>query len=570
MIGARALRKYRSIPYSAEYPYAPCTWIARCAARNAHSVACHFASDVSRVLRRPSFFIHAACMTSSFDVSYPSTISAIMSWTNWYLPIGCPNVSRSRAYSTDFSRHARMTPHAPAATVKRPWSRPCMAISKPWPSSPTRFSAGTSTFSKKSSPVEPAQMPSLFSVSAVVNPRIPRSTTKAEMPLCFADGSLFAKTRAWSATFAYEIQFLEPFRTYVSPSRRALDFIEATSEPAAGSVRPKQAIFSPRAWGTSQRCFCSSVAYLSSASEFRPTCTETRVRNAASPRSISSHASASQTKSSPAPPYSSGTTMPSRPSSAMPSITFRSSRCAMSFSTAFGSMRSSTNSRTVSWINRCSSVRSKSMAESLWKRIAELLLAIESFELERLELDVSPEFKRVTTVVHLHGAGQEGLGEDVTYGAPEQDAFQREGPGLPLAGSRTLGEFSRLLDTLELFPEEPAMPAYRDYRRWALESAALDLALRQAGVSLAEALGREPKPVTFVSSMRLGEPATIEPLARWLDLYPALRFKLDPTSTWDDALVSALVETRAVDTLDLKGVYEGTPVDQAGDPTLYA
>ena len=41
-----------------------------------------------------------------------------------------------------------------------------MAISKPWPSSPTRFSAGTSTFSKKSSPVEPAQMPSLFSVSA--------------------------------------------------------------------------------------------------------------------------------------------------------------------------------------------------------------------------------------------------------------------------------------------------------------------------------------------------------------------------------------------------------------------
>ena len=27
-----------------------------------------------------------------------------------------------------------MTPHAPAATVKRPWSRPYMAISKPWPS----------------------------------------------------------------------------------------------------------------------------------------------------------------------------------------------------------------------------------------------------------------------------------------------------------------------------------------------------------------------------------------------------------------------------------------------------
>ena len=31
------------------------------------------------------------------------------------------------------------------------------------------------------------------------------------------------------------------------------------SEPAFGSVRPKVASFSPVAWGTSQRCFCSSV-----------------------------------------------------------------------------------------------------------------------------------------------------------------------------------------------------------------------------------------------------------------------------------------------------------------------
>ncbi len=135
-----------------------------------------------------------------------------MSWTNWFLPIGWPNVSRSRAYSTERSRQARITPHAPAATVKRPWSRPYMAISKPWPSSPTRFSAGTSTFSKKSSPVEPAQMPSLCSVSAVATPGHSRSTMNAEMPLCFAAGSVFAKTSWWSATVAYEIQFFWPFR----------------------------------------------------------------------------------------------------------------------------------------------------------------------------------------------------------------------------------------------------------------------------------------------------------------------------------------------------------------------
>src|SRR5881392_502027 len=149
----------------------------------------------------------------------------------------------------------------------------------------------------------------------------------------------------------------------MSPSRRAVVFIAATSDPAAGSVRPKQASFSPRACGTSQRCFCSSDAYLSSDSEFRPTWTEMSVLNAASPRSISSQASASATKSRPAPPYSSGTTMPSRPSSAMPSITDRSRRWAMSFSIALGSTRSSTNVLTVSWMSRCSSVSSKSTGQ---------------------------------------------------------------------------------------------------------------------------------------------------------------------------------------------------------------
>jgi len=41
-------------------------------------------------------------------------------------------------------------------------------------------------------PVEPAQTPSLFSVSAVVKPGVPFSTTNAEMPLCLALGSVFA------------------------------------------------------------------------------------------------------------------------------------------------------------------------------------------------------------------------------------------------------------------------------------------------------------------------------------------------------------------------------------------
>jgi hypothetical protein len=207
---------------------------------------------------------------------------------------------------------------------------------------------------------------------------------------------------------------------------------------------------------------------------------------------------------------------------------------------------------------------------SLYDRVSGLSLEVEGYDLAPLEHVVSPEFTRRTTVVRLRGGGHEGIGEDVTYGPDDQEAFQSEGPTLPLSGSHSLDSFSQLLDRLSLWPSGPALDQFRQYRRWAFESAALDLGLRQAGTSLHEAVGRDPKPVTFVSSMRLGEPASIEPFQRWLDAYPALRFKLDPTSTWDDGLVTALVETKKVDTLDLKGAYEGTPVDQGADPTLYA
>jgi len=111
---------------------------------------------------------------------------------------------------------------------------------------------------------------------------------------------------------------------------------------------------------------------------------------------------------------------------------------------------------------------------------------------------VQSGFERHTTVVRLHGGGETGVGEDVNYEAGEQLAFQRDGSSLPLAGSYTLDGLSRRLDTLELFTRPPKHAASRDYRRWAFESAALDLALRQRGRSLARAIGVEPRPLRFV------------------------------------------------------------------------
>jgi L-alanine-DL-glutamate epimerase-like enolase superfamily enzyme len=210
---------------------------------------------------------------------------------------------------------------------------------------------------------------------------------------------------------------------------------------------------------------------------------------------------------------------------------------------------------------------------TLYERIADLPVEVDSSVLDRLDLAIGGGFTRVTTVVRLLGGGEEGVGEDVTYMPTEQEAFQRraEDEPLPVVGRwSSFDELSRALDDVDLFPlGVPAMPAARAYRRWALESAALDLALRQAGRSLAEALGREPRPVTFVVSLRLGEPASIEPVARRLALYPGLRFKLDPTRDWDDALVAALAATGAVDSVDLKGAYRGTPVDNPADAALY-
>ncbi|MDQ6776657.1 MAG: hypothetical protein M3071_10680 [Actinomycetota bacterium] len=206
---------------------------------------------------------------------------------------------------------------------------------------------------------------------------------------------------------------------------------------------------------------------------------------------------------------------------------------------------------------------------STFDLISQLPVEIDGYSLEGLRAEVSSGFERLTTVVHLRGAGHAGLGEDVVYDGVDQTAMQDAGPAHALAGRYALGEFCALIDTLELFPLEPQRGVSRLYRRWTFQSAALDLALRQAGRPLSDVLGRGPQPVTFVVSLRLGEPPSLDPISRRLERYPTLRFKLDPTSAWDPELIAALVATGAVDSVDFKSLYKGTVVDQATDPVLY-
>jgi hypothetical protein len=182
-----------------------------------------------------------------------------------------------------------------------------------------------------------------------------------------------------------------------------------------------------------------------------------------------------------------------------------------------------------------------------YARVAGLGLQIERLELERRELAIG-EFTRVTTTVRLSGRGEVGEGEDVTYQPEQHDGF----PEPDLQGEWTLDELSQRLEPL-------ALP---DYRRWAFESAALDLALRQAGRSLGDAVGRPYRPVRFVVSTR-------EDIYRFLEIQPTLEFKIDPMSDWSRELMEELAATGKIRVADLKGYYVGTPVDQPADPRLY-
>jgi hypothetical protein len=208
--------------------------------------------------------------------------------------------------------------------------------------------------------------------------------------------------------------------------------------------------------------------------------------------------------------------------------------------------------------------------DTTYSRVADLPLRIEHCELLPLTRDTSSGFTKISTVVRLSGNGHEGQGEDITWDQIDQiEQLRRAGDLSWLRGSRTLDEFSTLLGLAELFPVEPIRDSARLYRRWAFESAGLDLALRQNDLSLHAAVGRVAKPVTFVMSTRIDEPATLGSLRALRSIDPGLHFKLDATASWDDDLVAELASLDCVDVVDMKGLYRNATVAMDPDHDLY-
>ena len=149
---------------------------------------------------------------------------------------------------------------------------------------------------------------------------------------------------------------------------------------------------------------------------------------------------------------------------------------------------------------------------------------------------------RPTGVAALAGGGHVGQGECVAWTPEEQTAFAAACDALALPASTTVGEVS------ELALEHLGDP----YGRAALECAAIDLALRQAGENPFRLADRDPEPVAFCWS--LGSDADPEPaIRRILRGDPEARLKVDvPARGWSRRTWELLARTGRVVVADFK------------------
>ena len=122
-------------------------------------------------------------------------------------------------------------------------------------------------------------------ISGAEKPGIPFSTTKPRI----SPSSVRAQTTAMSAIVPFVIHILLPLMIQSEPSRRACVRIVPGSEPASGSVSPKQPITSPECIRGSHCSFCSSDPQRQIANMAREPWTETRLRMPESPASSSRH-----------------------------------------------------------------------------------------------------------------------------------------------------------------------------------------------------------------------------------------------------------------------------------------
>jgi len=152
-----------------------------------------------------------------------------------------------------------------------------------------------------------------------------------------------------------------------------------------------------------------------------------------------------------------------------------------------------------------------------------------------------PDGPRPSSTLVLEGAGLAGHGEHVGWTTAAHLEFAARVGSLPLARCATIGDASALAR------ERLAEP----YDRAALESAAVDLALRQASTDPFTLCGAAPHPVRYVLSFA----RTANPVARAhqeLADAPGLELKVDADPQWSDTTLAGLAALGCVAVLDFK------------------
>jgi len=142
---------------------------------------------------------------------------------------------------------------------------------------------------------------------------------------------------------------------------------------------------------------------------------------------------------------------------------------------------------------------------------------------------------RPTSEVRLGG----GRGECVAWTAEAHVALRGR------MGLVPRGRWAHLGDWAAAMRERFTDP----YERAALEAAAIDLALRQAGANLRTLLGAASKPVRYVVSFE----RVADPVARARAEAPGVALKIDADPGWSDDTYAALAALGRVAVLDFKG-----------------
>lgn len=182
-------------------------------------------------------------------------------------------------------------------------------------------------------------------------------------------------------------------------------------------------------------------------------------------------------------------------------------------------------------------------ASRLATRLRSLPLLIDEISVEAFSTPVPsyPDEPRPSSLVRLRGAGHEGLGEHVGWTVQAHRDFGRRATTHIQPGETSIGTLSARVG--ELFGDP--------YDRAAVEGAAIDLALRQAGSDLAAIAGLRPGSVRYVESFAPGSDPARE-IEERRGGRRSLRFKIDTLAAWDDQVFASIAETRAVDVLDYK------------------